>query len=216
MVNKTVPFIAFEGPDGCGKTTQAKCLYDDLKSNWVDVILTREPGGTKVGEAVRKILLKPETGAIEPLAELLLYMAGRAQHVETVIRPALKAGKIVLCDRFIDASEAYQGYGRGVPLPFVRELNRISTGGLFPTRTILIDVDPAKALAQAIAKGKSEAKAGQPDRMEAEGLAFHKRVRAGYLEIAAREPERVRTIRRENGIEKTAALIREALRDLLP
>lgn len=203
-------FITFEGPDGCGKSTQSKCIYDILKKRKIEVLLTREPGGTKLGEKVRRILLDPETGRITSLSELLLYMAGRAQHVETVIKPALSRGMVVLCDRFIDASEAYQGYGRGVPLPFVRELNRISTSGLFPHRTILIDFDPKKSLA------KTSSRSNGKDRMESEGLTFHKRVRKGYLEIAAREPERIRVVPRAQGIEKTTARIRKALEDILP
>lgn len=203
-------FITFEGPDGCGKTTQSKCIYDSLRRRKIPVILTREPGGTRLGDKVRKILLDPETGKITALSELLLYMAGRAQHVETIIRPALAKGMVVLCDRFIDASEAYQGYGRGVPLPFVRELNRISTSGLFPHRTILIDVEPKRALAVASSRTKGK------DRMELLGISFHKRVRKGYLEIAAREPERIRIVRRAQGVEKTTARIRKALEDVLP
>lgn len=208
-------FITFEGPDGSGKTTQAKLVHKYLRERGIDAVLTREPGGTKVGEAVRRILLDPETGEITPLTELLLYMAGRAQHVETVIRPALEAGKVVLCDRFIDASEAYQGYGRAVPLDFVRELNRISTRNLLPTRTILIDVESEIALAHAVADERSEAASGKADRMEAAGIEFHRRVRNGYLEIARRDADRVRLIRRKERIEDTHAEILGALEDLL-
>lgn len=209
-MNSKGVFITFDGPDGCGKSTQSKCIYEILRRRKIPALLTREPGGTKLGERVRKILLDRETGEITSLSELLLYMAGRAQHVETIIKPALYRGMIVLCDRFIDASEAYQGYGRGVPLPFVRELNRISTGGLFPDRTILIDFDPKRSLAETSARSKGK------DRMESLGLTFHKRVRKGYFEIAAREPERIRIVPRAQGIEKTTARIQKALEDLLP
>lgn len=181
-------FITFEGGDGAGKTTQMRRLADAVERAGVDVVVVREPGGTPVGEAIRAVLLGPEHERMEPVAELFLFAASRAQLTEEVIRPALAAGRVVLCDRYADSTTAYQGYGRGLDLDFVRRVNEAATGGLKPDLTIVLDVDPREGVAVA-----SE---GGPDRMERESAAFHERVRAGYATIAAAEPGRVRIVPR--------------------
>lgn len=185
-------FITFEGGDGSGKSTQIALLAARLRELGHTVRTFREPGGVAPGDAgerIRDILLDPVHADLGVRAELLLYEASRAQLVETHYRPALAAGVIVLCDRYADSSVAYQGYGRAVlPVAEVRELNRIATGGLVPDLTLLLDVDAVSGLAQATAEGA--------DRLEAAGHDFHERVRAGYLEMAAAEPDRVKVVPR--------------------
>ncbi|MEK7681943.1 MAG: dTMP kinase [Chloroflexota bacterium] len=173
-------FITFEGGEGSGKTTQARLLARRLRRRGVDVLLTHEPGGTPLGERARRIL----KGAIpaSPLAELLLFAAARAQLVAGVLRPALEAGTWVVCDRYTDSTAAYQGYGRGLDMEAIRAVNALATGGLRPSLTFLLDVPVEAGLRR---KGASD------DRFEGEGLAFHRRVRSGYLELARREPGRV-------------------------
>jgi dTMP kinase len=175
-----VPFITFEGIEGCGKSTQAQKLAARLGSR---ALLTREPGGTPIGRAVRQVLLDPLNRNLAPTTELLLYFADRAQHVAEVIRPALAEGRIVLCDRHVESSLAYQGYGRGLPLDAIRSLAALATGGLRPDAIVLVDVPVALGLARAERRGAQ-------DRLEAEVASFHERVRAGYEALAAEEPER--------------------------
>lgn len=175
-------FISFEGIDGCGKTTQLQKMKRELETRGLEVICTREPGGTALAEKLRDILLHSE-GEIEARGELLLFGAARAQHVAEIVRPALHRGAYVLCDRFIDSSEAYQGGGLGLDRDFIRQMNDFVTMQLSPTRTFLFDLEPEIALARR--------DHGRGDRIEARGLEFQTRVRAAYLEIAAREPERV-------------------------
>ena len=195
-------FITFEGGDGSGKSTQIRMLAERLRALGYEVRTFREPGGMAPGDAgerIREILLDPVHTSLDVRAELLLYEASRAQLVAAHYRPALEAGVVVLCDRYADSSVAYQGYGRDVlPVDEVRELNRIATGGLVPDLTLLLDVDPAAGLEQATAAGA--------DRLEAAGLAFHERVRAGYLEIAAAEPKRVKLIHRGDVDEVASAV----------
>ncbi|MDZ4166733.1 MAG: dTMP kinase [Coriobacteriia bacterium] len=185
-------FITFEGGDGSGKSTQIAILADRLRGLGHDVRTFREPGGVAPGDAgerIREILLDPVHAELDVRAELLLYEASRAQLVAAHYRPALEDGAVVLCDRYADSSVAYQGYGRDVlTVEEVRELNRIATGGLSPDLTILLDVDPEAGLVQATAAGA--------DRLEGAGLAFHERVRAGYLALAAEEPDRIRLVMR--------------------
>lgn len=193
-------FITFEGGDGSGKSTQIALLAGRLREIGFEVRTFREPGGVMPGDAgerIRDILLDPVHTELSVRAELLLYEASRAQLTETHYRPALAAGAIVLCDRYADSSVAYQGYGRAVlPVDEVRELNRIATGGLVPDLTLLLDVDAKSGLAQATVGGA--------DRLEAAGHDFHERVRAGYLEIAAAEPDRVKIVGRAS-VEQVAA-----------
>ena len=179
-------FLTFEGGEGAGKTTQIVRLADALTARGHVVTRTREPGGDPVGERVRELLLHARTGAVGPQAELLLFGAARAQNVQTVVRPALAAGHAVLCDRFTDSTLAYQGAGRGLPLPLIAEVNAFATGGLVPDRTFLLDLPPAVGLARQDPDAQN--------RLDREQLDFHERVRAGFLRIAAREPNRIRVL----------------------
>lgn len=180
-------FITFEGPEGAGKSTQLALLQEWMTAAGLPHRTTREPGGTELGLGIRKLLLAPRGEPIEPMAELLLYEADRAQHIARVIRPALEAGIHVLCDRYTDSTLAYQVYGRGLPEEKVRELNALATGGLVPDLTFLCNVPPAIGLSRA--RGES---AG--DRLEGESLAFHEKVGAGFLELAEREAPRIRLL----------------------
>lgn len=173
-------FVTFEGLDGSGKTTQAELLCARLRADGADVVATREPGGTELGERVRDLVL--HGGHVVPWAEALLYAAARAQHVDEVIRPALERGAWVVCDRYLDSSVAYQGVGRGLGLERVLELNLTAVEGLLPDRTFLLQIDPA-AIAGRLRR--------EPDRLEREDHAFHARTAAGYRELAARYPARI-------------------------
>jgi dTMP kinase len=155
--------------------------------------LTREPGGTPIGDQVRKVLLDPANKLLDPTAELLLYAASRAQHLREVIRPALDAGRVVLCDRFSDATLAYQGYGRGLSIAVIRELDRIVTAGLRPRLTVLLDIDAVTGVGRARGRNTSQGLHGEA-RFENEELSFHNRVRDGYLELAKQEPGRIRIV----------------------
>ena len=173
-------FIVFEGPEGAGKTTQIARLAANLRAQGLAPVLTREPGGTRAADAIRQVILEP-TLTINPLTEFLLYSASRAQHVEEVIRPALERGKLVISDRFFGASVAYQGYGRGLELDFVYSLTERVTGGLQPDLVLLLDLDPEVGLKRIAARGFK-------DRLELADLAFHRRVRAGFLKQAEENP----------------------------
>lgn len=178
-------FLSFEGIDGCGKTTQLQLLKNQLEKRGLEVVATREPGGTALAENLREVLLHCAS-EIEKSSELLLFGAARAQHVAQIVRPALHRGAWVLCDRFADSSEAYQGGGLGLDRDFIRRMNDFASGGLWPQRTFFFDLEPRIAL---------QRRAGEKaDRIEARGLEFQERVRAAYLEIAAREPHRVAKI----------------------
>lgn len=193
-------FITFEGPEGCGKSTQSKLIYDHLKLSY-DCVHTREPGGTKLGERVREVLLHSDGVNISDLAELFLFEAARAQIVREVIKPALARKKIVICDRFSDATFSYQGYGGRVPLGSIESLDRIATAGLKPDLTISLDIDTVTGLRRAKNKGV--------DRMEKKDLAYHRRVRSGYLSRAKAQPGRIKVIRVIEGIEKVQVLVRK-------
>ncbi|MBI4395926.1 MAG: dTMP kinase [Elusimicrobia bacterium] len=211
-------FITLEGTEGGGKSTQARLLCEFLKEKGFETVRSREPGGTGVAEAVRHILLHPSS-RIAPMTELFLYEAARAQHVAETIRPALERGCAVVCERYTDSTEAYQGYGRGLPLPQIRELNRIATGGLRPDLTILLDVPVEKGLSKARTLGKKIVDRGRRhaggDRLEREPLDFHKRVRQGFLAIARREPRRVRRVRWEAGADRVHARVVRVVEDFL-
>lgn len=179
-------FITVDGPDGGGKTTQARRLADALLARGVDVLLTREPGGTRLGERVRSILLDNQTGVHAPIADALLFNAARAQHVAEVILPALAAGRTVVCARYADSTLAYQGYGGGLPLDQLRQIQAVATQGLRPDVTILLDVPPETGLGR---------KQDELTRFETEfDVPFHARVREGFLEMARQEPDRYRVI----------------------
>ena len=173
-------FVTFEGLDGSGKSTQAELLRARLEADGVDVVSTREPGGTELGERVRDLVL--HGGHVTPWAEALLYAAARAQHVDEVIRPGLERGAAVICDRYLDSSVAYQGVGRGLGLERVLELNLAAVGGLLPDRTFLLSLEPAKIGSRL---------GGVHDRLERESAEFHARAAAAYRDLASRFPERL-------------------------
>jgi dTMP kinase len=183
-------FVSFEGCDGCGKTTQMRMLAARLKSEGRDVLETTEPGGTRIGAMIRRILLDSANQELCPTAELLLYFASRAQNVEEAIRPALAEGKIVLTDRFTDSTLAYQGFGRGLGERVVADLDRIACRGLTPDVTVLIDIDLETSLARARQRNLDPIES----RMDEQAVEFHRRVREAYLAMAAREPGRFRII----------------------
>ena len=179
--------ITFEGIEGCGKSTQTHLLSRHLEADGHNVVVTREPGGTPIAENIREILLDPANEAMDPLTELLLYEAARAQHVAERIRPAIEAGSVVVCDRFFDSTTAYQGAGRNLPNIDLEMLHALATGGLSPDLTILLDLPVEAGLKRATS-------AGSPDRIEAESVEFHQRVRQGFLDLAERNPVRIRTL----------------------
>ncbi len=181
--------VTFEGIEGSGKSTLITLVSDAFKQIGVEQFVTREPGGTDLGKSLRKVLLDPQGVDITPLAELFLYAADRAQHINEVLLPAIKAGKAVLCDRFSDATEAYQGYGRGIPLKIVKAVIDQAREGLIPDLTVLLDLPPAKSLVR-VRKRNIRNSLTNETRFDDEELAFHERVREGYLAISGREPER--------------------------
>ena len=189
--------VTLEGPEGAGKTVLGQRLATALVERGRSVVLTREPGGTRLGERLRGLLLE-DGGRIEPRADALLFNAARAQLVSEILRPALAAGQVVVCARYTDSTLAYQGYGAGMPLAELRAMAAIATSGLVPDRTILLDLDPELGL-----RRKS---AGEQTRFEASfDLAFHRRVRAGFLELAASEPERFRVVDASRGVDAVFA-----------
>ena len=199
-------FITFEGVEGCGKTTQIKLLSELLAARGMHAVLTREPGGCPIADKIRSILLDAENRALSPLAELMLYAAARAQHVTEVISPALQAGKIVLCDRFSDATLAYQSFGRGIDRGVIDTLNLHACQGVSPDLTILVDCDPRIGLERA--RQRIEATSGpREERFELEELAFHQRVRDGYQQLAADQPARFLIIDGSDTIEEIFATI---------
>jgi dTMP kinase len=200
--------ITFEGPEGSGKTTHIALLAAYLRSKKYPVLVTREPGGTKLAAGIRKLLLDGGEG-LSPMAELFLYEADRAQHVHEALAPALQQGKIVLCDRYTDSTVAYQGFGRGLDMKAVQTLNAIASSGLKPDLTLLLDVPVERGLKQAKRKKHSH------DRMERAGLAFHQRVRKGFLRLAKTEPRRFRVIPQQDSISATQLLILHAVDSFL-
>lgn len=208
-------FITFEGIEGCGKTTQLRLLADDLRSGGHRVTVTREPGGCPIADRVREILLDAANSAMTPLTELLLYAAARSQHVAEVVAPALAAGEIVLCDRFTDATIAYQGYGRGLDQGVIAELNRLATGAVRPDLTMLVDCPVEIGLGRAMARINNSTGARE-ERFELESRQFHQRVRKGYLALAEQEPGRFIVINGAGSIEVTAAAIAAAVLPRLP
>ncbi len=191
-------FITFEGPDASGKTTQIRLLKEVLEKENIEPLLTREPGGTPIGERIREILLDRASVDMSSKTEMLLYAAARAQHVEQIIRPALEAGRVVISDRFTDSSIAYQGYGRGLG-SMVSEINQIATGGLQPDLTFLLITTPEQM--------RRRISAGREDRLEAEKDDFHRRVLEGFLEIGAQNPKRVISVDGSQSIEAISGTI---------
>ena len=197
--------LTLEGIEGSGKSTQARALAAFLEREDVPVFLTREPGGVPLAEAIRDLLLSPDSGPIQPLTELLLFLAARAEHVARAIRPALEAGQVVICDRFTDATLAYQGGGRSVPDDLLRRLNSLSTGGLVPDRTYLLDVPVSLGLERADQRSGAAGK----DRIERQGAEFFDAVRRRYLELAEQESERFLLLRGNESIADVTRLIQE-------
>lgn len=183
-------FITFEGIEGSGKTTQIRHAMEFLKQKGKDCVMTREPGGTITGQKIRSILLDPESNGMDPSAELLLYFADRAEHVNKIINPALSAGKTVLCDRYFDATKAYQGYARGLNMDLLDKLHKMIIHDLKPDITILLDLDPKTGLSRAWKQINEGQRAGVETRFEKETLDFHDKVRKGYLELARIEAKR--------------------------
>lgn len=195
-------FITIEGPEGSGKSTHSKLLCDFLRRRGYRVLHTREPGGTRISEAVRKILLSKNNKGMSDICELFLFLAARAQIVDEIIRPALKKGYVVVCDRFHDATIAYQGYGAGLDLKLIEEMGKSAAKGLKPDLTVLLDVETKKGLRRA----------GIKDRIEIKSLEFHKRVRGGYLALAEREPERIKVIPTTNAkVSEVQDMVRRAV-----
>ncbi len=195
-------FLTLEGPEGAGKTTQVKLLAGKLEAAGIPHLITRDPGGTPLGKQIRRALLTPGN-PVSPMAELLLYSADRAQHVDELIIPALKEGKLVICDRYTDSTVAYQGYGRSLDLNLISQLNAMSTQGLTPELTILFDLESEKGLGRLHPGGH--------DRMEREAIEFHHRVRQGYLELVKKEPQRWQVI----DASKALSAVQEELKQII-
>lgn len=192
-------FITFEGVDGCGKTTQINLLRDYFEKQGRTVILTREPGAKGLGEKIREILLNYD-GDVSSKCESFLFLADRAQHIDTIIKPAVERGEIVLCDRHTDSTVAYQGYGRGLDITQIKMLNDLATGGMKPDITFVFDIDIETSMSRV---GK------QKDRMESAGIEFFKKVREGYLNISKEEPQRVKVL---NGSDKIENIHKEVIK----
>jgi dTMP kinase len=204
-------FITFEGIDGCGKTTQLRILANALRTRGLSVVETVEPGGTDIGQQIRRILLDPANAAIHSRTELLLYFASRTQNVEQVIRPALEAGSAVLCDRFTDSTLVYQGCGRGLDAATVLQLDAIACQGLRPDTTVLIDIDLETSLTRA--KRRNAKSNVSESRIDDESVQFHSSVRDGYLALAAQEPDRFVVIDGRAAPGEVSRRIMEALKD---
>ena len=200
-------FISFEGGEGSGKTTHINLLYEYLKGRNLDVLLTKEPGGSNVCQKIKNLILSKDEEKLAPMAELFLYLADRAHHVETVIRPALNAKQIVICDRYRESTLAYQGYGRKLNIDLLEEFNNMATGNLYPDITFLLDIDPAIGRKRI----KSQRGANGLDRMELEALKFHRQIRNGFLELAAKYPQRIRVIDSTLSIEEIHNIIKESI-----
>ena len=196
-------FISLEGVEGCGKSTQAQLLAEHVAELGHPVVLTREPGGTPIAEQIREILLARGNSSMTNVTELLLYLASRSQHVKQLILPALAARKVVICQRFSDATFAYQGHSRGLDMKLLEQVNRMATGGLETDLTILLDLSAADGLLR-----KRE---DQRDRLESEGIEFHNKVREGYLAIARRSPERVKVIDAKGRVEDVHRSVKECV-----
>ncbi len=200
-------FITFEGPEGSGKTTQIRLLAAYLRACGHDVVTAREPGGTPIGDQIRACLHDTANTAMSPTAEVLLYSASRAQLVAEVIRPALAAGRVVLCDRYADSTMAYQGYGRGLDRSMLATLTAIATGGVSPDLTLLLDMDVARGLTRRRDEGE------EMNRLDLEAIEFHNRVRAGYLALTAAEPARWQRIDADAPVADVQLAIRQVVEE---
>lgn len=194
-------FITFEGSEGCGKSTQSRLLYEYLKRKGYNVVYLREPGGNKISEKIRKILLDPNNH-ISPICETLLYMGARAEVVDKIIRPALSKGQIVICDRFLDSTFAYQGYGLGIDIGFIKRVGNFVTAGIKPDLTILLDLPIKKGLKHRESK---------KDRIEKRSLQYHLAVRKGYLKLASQDAKRIKIVKVDKDRNKTQLKIREII-----
>lgn len=208
-------FISLEGIEGCGKTTQLKGLSTFLKEKGRPFVVTREPGGTAIGKKIRSILLDPASKELVPAAELLLYMADRAQHIHSLIKPRLAEGKVVVCDRYFDATLVYQGFARGLDIGFIRDLHRIILEDLIPDITLLLDLPPRIGLARAWQELDNGNRTETESRFEEETISFHEKVRAGYLELSRREPRRFKVIDASQKIDEVQRDIRKVLAEYL-
>ena len=206
-------FISFEGIEGSGKSTQATLLAQALRSQGYEVVLTREPGGTAVGQVLRRLLLESTSSPLASGAELYLMLADRAQHVQEVVAPALQADKIVVSDRFLDSTTAYQGYGRGVELIFLSRLNAFACSGCMPALTFVLDLPVTEGLRRA---RQRQDRTDATDRFEAESVAFHERVRTGFLEVVRAEPQRVHLLDTVRPVEMIHQEILAVVRSRLP
>jgi dTMP kinase len=209
-------FISLEGIEGAGKTTQLKNIVAYLQGRGYECVTTREPGGTDIGARIRGILLDPANQDLDAVAELLLYVADRVQHLRTFIRPHLTAGRVVLCDRYFDATLVYQGYARGVDKTLIRRLHQLVCDNLQPDITLLFDLDPSVGLGRAWDQIQNGARTQLETRFEQEKLAFHQKVREGYLDLARMEPGRFRVIDAGQDLRTVALAVETLLTQLLP
>ena len=206
-------FLSFEGIDGCGKTTQLQGMASRLRKAGCEPVIAQEPGGTRLGREIRALLLDSANAELRPIPELLLYFASRAQNIAEVIEPALEAGRVVLCDRFTDATAAYQGYGRGLGLEAVRRVEEVACRGVEPDLTLWLDIDPEVGVVRA--RRRNGACSADENRMEQEGIEFYAKVRQGYAAIHQAEPRRVRRIDAAGSVEDVARRIDAAASSLL-
>jgi dTMP kinase len=204
-------FLTFEGIDGCGKSTQLRLVASELRLRGLEVVATREPGGTALGNRLREALLDKEE-SVDPLAELLIFAADRAQHVRSLVRPALETGHIVLSDRYADATVAYQGAGRGFPPELIAEVVALATGGLKPDLTLVFDLPVAEGIARAQRRTDGGSRS---DRLDSEDVDFYTRVRNAYLEMAKAEPERIRIIDASGSTDETHARVMKVVTPFL-
>ena len=204
-------FITLEGIEGSGKSTQILHVFNFLNKLGLKCVMTREPGGTRIGRKIRSILLDPESSAMNPAAELLLYTADRVQHIQEIILPMIEGGSIVICDRYFDATLAYQGVARGLDMSLIQDLHKLICRNLKPDLTFLLDLTPDTGLLRAWKQLKSGSRMDTESRFEKETLAFHERVRAGYLGIAEKEPERFRIIDASQSEDQVQAQITRVL-----
>lgn len=201
-------FITVEGTDGCGKTTQIRLMEEYLKSRGYDIIFTREPGGTGIGEEIRALLLDPANTEMADITEMLLYAASRAQHIAQLVKPAVLNGKIVICDRFVDSSYVYQSFGRGIDLKIVEAVNNIAIAGMLPDITFFFDICPETALKRRIASTGA-------DRIENEKIEFHKKVYEGYKKLASIYTDRIKPIDSNRDIDSVFNDVKHWLDELL-